>query len=43
MDGVTAVLTTTDLVMCCTGATEAVLNVKQVSDARSDSSGPLVV
>ena len=35
VDDVTAVLTTADLVICCTGATEAVLSVEQVTDARS--------
>ncbi|HZD15443.1 MAG TPA: glutamyl-tRNA reductase, partial [Pseudonocardiaceae bacterium] len=43
MDEVAAVLTTTDLVICCTGATDEVLSVEQVTDARSHSRAPLVV
>jgi glutamyl-tRNA reductase len=43
LEGLTAALTTTDLVICCTGATGAVLSVEQVANARSHSSGPLVV
>ncbi|HEX4100946.1 MAG: glutamyl-tRNA reductase [Pseudonocardiaceae bacterium] len=43
VDDVTAVLTTADLVICCTGATEAVLSVEQVTDARSRYRAPLVI
>ncbi|MGH3883548.1 MAG: glutamyl-tRNA reductase, partial [Pseudonocardiaceae bacterium] len=43
LDGVTAALTTADLVICCTGATGAVLSVEQVADARGHSPAPLVV
>jgi glutamyl-tRNA reductase len=43
MDGVTAVLSTADLVICCTGAADAVISVEQVTDARSHSRSPLVV
>ncbi|MGH3774310.1 MAG: glutamyl-tRNA reductase [Pseudonocardiaceae bacterium] len=43
LDGVTAALATADLVICCTGATGAVLSVEQVADARSRSRAPLVV
>ena len=43
LNGVAAALTTVDLVICCTGATEAVLSVEQVADARGQSRAPLVV
>ncbi|MGB8963836.1 MAG: glutamyl-tRNA reductase [Pseudonocardiaceae bacterium] len=43
MNAVPAVLTTADLVICCTGAAGPVLGVEQVTDARGRSSGPLVV
>jgi len=43
MDDVTAVLSTADLVICCTGAADAVISVEQVTDARSHSRSPLVV
>jgi glutamyl-tRNA reductase len=43
MGGVPEVLTTADLVICCTGAAGTVLGVEQVTDARGHSSGPLVV
>ncbi|MBV8541552.1 MAG: glutamyl-tRNA reductase [Pseudonocardiales bacterium] len=34
LDGVAAVLTAVDVVICCTGASDAVLSVEQVADAR---------
>ncbi|MDQ3762248.1 MAG: glutamyl-tRNA reductase [Actinomycetota bacterium] len=34
LDGLTAVLATVDVVICCTGATGAVLSVEQITDAR---------
>jgi glutamyl-tRNA reductase len=43
MDDVTAVLTTADLVICCTGATDAVISVEQVTGARRHTRAPLVV
>jgi glutamyl-tRNA reductase len=43
LDGVVAALAAVDLVICCTGATGAVLGVEQVADARSGSPAPLVV
>jgi glutamyl-tRNA reductase len=43
LDAVAAVLTTVDLVMCCTGATVAVLGVEQVAEARRRSPAPLVI
>lgn len=43
LDGVAAALATVDLVICCTGATGAVLSVEQVADARGQSRAPLVV
>ncbi|MGH3974498.1 MAG: glutamyl-tRNA reductase [Pseudonocardiaceae bacterium] len=43
LDGVTAVLATADLVICCTGAEDEVLGVEHVTDARSHRRAPLVV
>ncbi len=46
LDGVTAELATTDLVICCTGAAGAVLSVEQVEQvtgARDHCQAPLVV
>ena len=43
LDGLAPALATADLVICCTGATEAVLSVEQVADARGQSRAPLVV
>ncbi|MGH4009169.1 MAG: glutamyl-tRNA reductase, partial [Pseudonocardiaceae bacterium] len=43
LDGVTAALTTADLVICCTGATGTVLSVEQVAGARDHQQAPLVV
>ena len=43
LDGVPAVLATADLVICCTGAADAVLGAEQVAEARAHSRAPLVV
>jgi glutamyl-tRNA reductase len=43
LDGVTAVLAEVDLVMCCTGATGAVLGVDQISGVAAARRHPLVV
>jgi glutamyl-tRNA reductase len=43
LDGVPAVLATADLVICCTGAADAVLSAEQVAEARGHSRAPLVV
>jgi glutamyl-tRNA reductase len=42
LDGVTAALPTVDLVICCTGATGAVLSVEHVGGARSTRRRALV-
>lgn len=43
LDGVTAALAEVDLVMCCTGATGAVLSLDQVSGVAATRRNPLVV
>ncbi|MGH3853855.1 MAG: hypothetical protein ACRDR6_10245 [Pseudonocardiaceae bacterium] len=43
LDGLTAALPTVDLVVCCTGATGAVLTIEHVANAGSDRRCPLVV
>lgn len=43
LDGMAAALTTVDLVICCTSATDPVLGVEQITDTRRHSCGPLVV
>jgi glutamyl-tRNA reductase len=43
LDGVTGVLAEVDLVMCCTGATGAVLSVDQISGVAAARRNPLVV
>jgi glutamyl-tRNA reductase len=43
LDGLTAALLTVDLVVCCTGATGAVLTIEHVTNARSNRPRPLVV
>jgi glutamyl-tRNA reductase len=50
LDGVASVLSTVDMVICCAGATDAVLSVEQITDARgvnripeSHRRAPLVV
>lgn len=43
LNGMIAVLSTADLVICCTSAPGAVLSVEQIADARRDNSGPLIV
>jgi glutamyl-tRNA reductase len=43
LDGLTAVLPTVDLVICCTGATGAVLTIEHVANAVSTRRRPLVV
>ncbi|HZS22531.1 MAG TPA: glutamyl-tRNA reductase [Pseudonocardiaceae bacterium] len=43
MDGVAATLSTVDLVLCCTGATGAVLGVEDIGNATSNRRHPLVV
>jgi glutamyl-tRNA reductase len=43
LEAVTGVLAEVDLVMCCTGATGAVLSVEQISDVAAGRRNPLVV
>jgi glutamyl-tRNA reductase len=43
LDGVTAALPTVDLVICCTGATGAVLSIEHIAAASSHRRHPLVV
>ncbi|MGH3782610.1 MAG: glutamyl-tRNA reductase [Pseudonocardiaceae bacterium] len=43
LDGVATVLSTVDLVICCTSATDAVLGVAQMTDTPRHRCGPLVV
>ncbi len=43
LDGLTAALPTVDLVICCTGATGAVLGIEHVAGARTTRRRPLVV
>jgi glutamyl-tRNA reductase len=43
LDGLSAALPTVDLVLCCTGATEVVLTIEHVANARSTRRRPLVV
>lgn len=43
LDGVSTALATADLVMCCTRAAKAVLGAEEITDARSQRRGPLVI
>jgi glutamyl-tRNA reductase len=43
LDGLSAALPTVDLVLCCTGATEAVLTIEHVANARGNPRRRLVV
>ncbi|MGH3909693.1 MAG: glutamyl-tRNA reductase [Pseudonocardiaceae bacterium] len=43
LNGMRTELAAADLVVCCTGAVDAVLGVEQVADARRDAPAPLVV
>ncbi|MGH3764086.1 MAG: glutamyl-tRNA reductase [Pseudonocardiaceae bacterium] len=43
MDGLTTALATVDLVVCCTGATGAVLSIEHVANAMNNRRRPLVV
>lgn len=43
LDEVAATLSTVDLVICCTSATDTVLGVEHLTDAHRHSCGPLVV
>jgi glutamyl-tRNA reductase len=43
LDGVSTVLSTVDLVICCIGASDAVLGVEEIADARNRRRAPLVV
>ncbi|HEX5144498.1 MAG TPA: glutamyl-tRNA reductase [Mycobacterium sp.] len=43
LDGLTAALSTMDLVICCTGSVGAVLTIEQVANAGSTRGRPLVV